>query len=204
MMMIIIIITQYPRYSPQKSKRSTSWRAQVRTPQSHLGGRRKQSQVGREGETWGKVGVGGEPDLVLSEEKGLEYWGPAERMETGNLRRQEGGGTLQNTPETWEVKDSEDSKGGTLDEMTNSRERELIEPTSSRKTGHQVWDGVAIPQSKLWPISVPVWKNYRDGNRQKPKEKKVQQQAQSGIQLRGKSQGLALLLRLWSAHKKGT
>ena len=32
-------------------------------------------------------------------------------------------------------------------EMPDSRERELIEPTSSRKTGHQVKDGVAIPQS---------------------------------------------------------
>jgi hypothetical protein len=30
-----------------------------------------------------------------------------------------------------------------------SRERELIEPTSSRKIGHQVRDGVAIPQSHL-------------------------------------------------------
>jgi hypothetical protein len=39
--------------------------------------------------------------------------------------------------------------GGTLDEMPNSREREIIEPTSSRKTGHQVKDGVAIPQSQL-------------------------------------------------------
>ena len=58
-------------------------------------------------------------------------------------------GTLQNAPETWEVRDSQDSKGGTLDEMPDSRERELIEPTSSRKTGHQVRDGVAIPQSHL-------------------------------------------------------
>ena len=51
--------------------------------------------------------------------------------------------------ETWEVRDPKDSKGGTLDEMPDSRERELIEPTSSRKTGHQVRDGVAIPQSHL-------------------------------------------------------
>jgi hypothetical protein len=28
----------------------------------------------------------------------------------------------------------------------DSRERELIDPTSSRETGHQVRDGVAIPQ----------------------------------------------------------
>jgi hypothetical protein len=47
------------------------------------------------------------------------------------------------------VRDSQDSKGGTFDEISDSRERELIEPTSSRKTGHQVRDGVAIPQSKL-------------------------------------------------------
>jgi hypothetical protein len=87
--------------------------------------------------------------------------------------------------------------------MHNSRERELIEPTSSRKAGHQVRDGVAIPQSHFWPIIVPVWKNYRNGNGEEPVEKKVQRQAQSGIQLKGRSQGLILLLRLWNTHKKG-
>ena len=46
------------------------------------------------------------------------------------------------------VRASQDSKGGTLDEMPDSRERELIEPISSRKTGHQVRDRVAIPQLK--------------------------------------------------------
>jgi hypothetical protein len=40
--------------------------------------------------------------------------------------------------------------------MSNSRERELIDPTSSRKTGYQVRDWVAIPQSKLSSIIVPV------------------------------------------------
>ena len=59
------------------------------------------------------------------------------------------GTTLQNIPETWEVRDSQDSKGGTLDEMPDSRERELVEPTSSRKTGYHVRDGVANPYSKL-------------------------------------------------------
>jgi hypothetical protein len=58
-------------------------------------------------------------------------------METGNLGRQEVGGTLPNVPETWEVRDSQDSKGETLDEMPDSKERELIESTSSRNTGHQ-------------------------------------------------------------------
>jgi hypothetical protein len=50
---------------------------------------------------------------------------------------------------TRDLGDSQESNGGNLDKMPNSRERELIEPTSSRKTGHQVRDGVAIPQSHL-------------------------------------------------------
>jgi hypothetical protein len=54
-------------------------------------------------------------------------------METGILGRYEVRGTLLNEPETWEVRDSQDSKEGTLDEMPDSRERELIELTSSRK-----------------------------------------------------------------------
>jgi hypothetical protein len=48
---------------------------------------------------------------------------------------------LQNAPETWEVRDSQESKGGTLDEMPDSRERKLIEPTSSRKTGRTSSEG---------------------------------------------------------------
>ena len=44
------------------------------------------------------------------------------------------GENLQNVPETWEVRDSQDTKGGTLDEKTYTGERELAEPTSSRKT----------------------------------------------------------------------
>jgi hypothetical protein len=47
------------------------------------------------------------------------------------------------------MRDSQESKEGTLDEMYNSRERELIESTSSRKIGHQVRDGVDFPQSHL-------------------------------------------------------
>jgi hypothetical protein len=47
------------------------------------------------------------------------------------------------------VRDSQDSKGDALDEMPESRDRELIEPTSSRKTGYQLRKGSAMPQSKL-------------------------------------------------------
>ena len=64
---------------------------------------------------------------------------PEERMETGNIGIQEVGGTLQNAPETWDVRDSQDSKGGTLGEIPDSRERELVESTSSRKTSSEGW-----------------------------------------------------------------
>ena len=36
------------------------------------------------------------------------------------------------------MRDLQDSNGGTLDEMPYSGEKELVESTSSRKTGHQV------------------------------------------------------------------
>jgi hypothetical protein len=58
----------------------------------------------------------------------------------GNRKPQEVGGrrTLLNIPETWKVRDTQDSERGTIDEMPKNEERELIESTSSRKTGHQV------------------------------------------------------------------
>ena len=61
----------------------------------------------------------------------------------GNRQSQEVGGwgesELQSAPETCEVRNIQDSKGG-------SRERELTEPTSSKKTGYQVRERVAIPK----------------------------------------------------------
>jgi hypothetical protein len=50
---------------------------------------------------------------------------------------------------TWEVRDSQDLKGGTLDKMLYSGEREFVKPSSSRKTGNQMRDRVAIPHAKL-------------------------------------------------------
>jgi hypothetical protein len=43
--------------------------------------------------------------------------------------------TLQNAPETWEVRDSQDSNRGTLDEMPDNREREFIQPTPAGSEG---------------------------------------------------------------------
>ena len=51
-------------------------------------------------------------------------------------------GSLQNAPETREVRASQDSKGETLDEMSDSRERELMEPSFSRKTGNGLLKGL--------------------------------------------------------------
>ena len=48
---------------------------------------------------------------------------------------------LQNVPQTCEVRDSQDSKGGTLDEIPYSGEWELVDPTSSRKTVHKMMEG---------------------------------------------------------------
>jgi hypothetical protein len=68
-------------------------------------------------------------------------------------------------------------KGRDLKWNADSRKRELIEPTSSRKTWHQMRERGAIPQSELWLLIVPVWKNNGNGNGEKREEKKVQRQA---------------------------
>jgi hypothetical protein len=71
------------------------------------------------------------------------------KQETSGNRRLEDTSPTMSALETWELKDYQDSKGGTLHEELDSREREIIDPTSNRKTGHQMRDGVAIPQSHL-------------------------------------------------------
>jgi hypothetical protein len=54
-------------------------------------------------------------------------------MLTGNPRKKEVVGSLKNLPETWEVRYSQDSKGGTLDKMPDCRKRDIIKPTIRRK-----------------------------------------------------------------------
>jgi hypothetical protein len=79
------------------------------------------------------------------------------------------------------VRHSQDLKRETLDEILYSRDWKLIEPTSIRKMGNRVRDGIVIPQ----PIIVPVWKNFRDKNREEPEGNEVQWQAQSESSSRG-------------------
>jgi hypothetical protein len=74
-------------------------------------------------------------------------------METGNPRIKE----VQGDPPPECTRDLRGERlpgliwwdDGILDEMPDGREKELLEPTSSRKTGHQMRDGVAIPQPHL-------------------------------------------------------
>jgi hypothetical protein len=78
----------------------------------------------------------------------------------------------------------------------------LLNPPPAGRQGIKWGMGLPSHSHISDPIIVPVWKNYRDGNGEEPEEKKVQLQAQIGTQLKGRSQGLTLLLRLWVLTKK--
>ena len=110
-------------------------------------------------------------------------------------------GTLQNSPETWLVYNSQDSKGWTLDEMPDSRERDLIEPTSSRKTGNQMSERGpshshdSDPQLFL-PEKITGMEIERSLRKRRPSK-----QTQREIQFKGICEGLTLLMRLRSTHK---
>ena len=60
-----------------------------------------------------------------------------------------GEGTLQKVPETWEVRDSQNSMGMTLAKVPNNQERELKSPPPVDRQGLKWRDWVINPQSKL-------------------------------------------------------
>jgi len=64
----------------------------------------------------------------------------------GIMQLQKVGGreTLWNVPDTWEVRESQNSKGG-----PNSGERELVESTSSRKIVYQMEGWVCSHSQKI-------------------------------------------------------
>ena len=68
------------------------------------------------------------------------------------------------------VGDFQYSKGGTLNEMPYSGESEPVVPTSSRKTGHPVRDGVVIPQSKSVTHDHSYLKELQEKNAVEPEE----------------------------------
>jgi hypothetical protein len=87
--------------------------------------------------------------------------------------------------------------------MPNSGERELVEPTSSRKTGHQV---------EGWGCHLTVKKSYPELFLSKrtagtKMEKRLRARRSSdwpnwGIYLKARLQGLTLLLMLWCAYRQ--
>jgi hypothetical protein len=77
--------------------------------------------------------------------------------------------------ETWEVRDPKDSKGGTLEEMHYSGEREHVESSSSGGTGHQVerlsyHPTVISSNPELFLSERTAGKKHGE----KPKEKEIQ------------------------------
>ena len=90
-------------------------------------------------------------------------------------------------PETWDVKDSQNSKGETLDEMLYSGERELVESTSSRKTGHQVEGWGCHPTVKNSDPELFLSKRTAGTKREKRlREKRPSDPHQLGIHLKGR------------------
>ena len=54
---------------------------------------------------------------------------------------------FQNAQKAWKVREFRTQRS--LDEMADSQVRELRDPTSIRKTGHEMREGGSIPQSHL-------------------------------------------------------
>ena len=69
------------------------------------------------------------------------------------------------------MRDSQDPKGGMLDEMPYSRE--LEESTFSTKTGHQVRDDIAIPQSKTLTHNCSCVKEVQGQKSEKSQRKRT-------------------------------
>ena len=70
------------------------------------------------------------------------------------------------------MRHSQDSKGGTLDEMPYSGEKEFVESTFSKKTGHQVEGRGCHPTVKF--SDPELFLSERTAGRQMPEEKEVQ------------------------------
>jgi hypothetical protein len=92
------------------------------------------------------------------------------------------------------VRDSLDSKGGTLGEMSYREERELVKPTSSRKTGQQqeVWGC----NSTVKHSDPELFLSERTAGTKTEKSLRKGSPGTFGIQLKGRSQDLTLLLML--------
>lgn len=78
----------------------------------------------------------------------ISYWRGIPGVRNGNIQPCEMGDGGDPLERRERVRKSQESKREFLDEIPNSEEKELIESTSSRKSGHQWRAGVAITPSK--------------------------------------------------------
>ena len=129
-----------PGIQSTELKKLKNWRDQVRMPQSLLGGRRKQSwraegvsDLGGRGRrkrgTWSVIGVGSRSESLSASRMNVN-------MQPDDMGGRRGLSRFYQRLRSWETLRTQ------WDEMPNNGERELVDCTSSRKTGHQVerWD----------------------------------------------------------------
>jgi len=140
--------------------------------------RKKGITKGEEGRrTWvGKATGRGreEHDYMLG--VGEQGWNSEGQYKNGKRQPQEVGGwddPLECTRDLGRLVTFRTQREGTLDETPHSGERELVEPTYSRKTGHQMRDGLARPQSKPLTHNCPCMKELQGQNRRRHRGKGV-------------------------------
>jgi len=83
------------------------------------------------------------------------------------------------------VRDSQDSKAETSNEMHYSRKREIEEFTTIKKTRHQIHGWGYHPTVKNSDPELLLSQRPSEKNGEKPEEKEVQCHALIGIQSRG-------------------
>ena len=175
-----IIPSEYPRYSPKNWKSSTSWRAQVKMPQPHLGGRREQPFWGerereREGTGWERRW--GKKENIIWYWVGQKVWSPEGQEKEWKQAHPELGvcGGPSRMFERPVRLDSQDIKGGNLNEIPYSGEKELVEPTSIWKMASSEGKG-CYPIVKILTHNCCWLKELRGWKWRRPWGKKIQQQ----------------------------
>jgi hypothetical protein len=97
-------------------------------------------------------------------------------------------GTLQNTPETWEVRDSQYSKGGTLNEMPmpNSKEKGISRSHPLQEDRTSIEGGVGRHLTvKTLTHNCSYLKELQDGNERSLRKRRSGDRSKVGSSSRG-------------------